>query len=229
MTTEPTTQPDVRATDTGATTAPKTHLVFAVVSTVLFWPVGLFAIIKSVATRRAVAANDLPAAAAASKTTKTLSIVATCIGVAVWVLSVLLIVLTLGLAGGSASADGPYKGPGVATYDLQAGDCFTAPTSSMTPGVPPIDCAQPHTGEVYNTAELKGSAYPGKAAIVEAAVENCMGSALADYVGADAADAYTEHYLAPSEEFWSAGKHTLVCFLTLADDAEMTSSAQAAK
>jgi hypothetical protein len=213
MTTEHTPQP----------TAPKTHLVFAIISTVLFWPVGLFAIITSVATRKAVAANDLPAAAAASTTTRTLSIVATCIGVAAWVLSVLLIVLTLGLAGG-ASAAGPYKGPGVASYDLQAGDCFTAPTSSMTPGVPPIDCTQPHTGEVYNTAELKGGAYPDTAAMVEAAVENCMGSALTDYVGADA-----EHYLAPSEEFWSAGKHTLVCFLTPADDAEMTSSVRAAK
>ena len=228
MTTEPTTQPDLRASDTGATSTPKTHLVFAIISTVLFWPVGLFAIIKSVATRRAVAANDLTAAATASRTTKTLSIVAACIGVAAWVLSVLLIVLTLGLAG-AASADGPYKGPGVATYDLQVGDCFTAPTSSMTPGVPPIDCTEPHTGEVYNTAELKGGSYPDKAAMVEAAVENCMGSALTDYVGDDAADAYSEHYLAPSEEFWSAGKHTLVCFLTPADDAELTSSVRAAK
>lgn len=218
MTTEPTTTP----------TTSKTHLVFAIISTVLFWPIGVVAIIKSVATRKAIAANDLPAAASASTTTKTLSIAATCIGVAAWALSVVLIVLTLGGAVG-ASADGPYRGPGVASYDLQAGDCFTAPTSSMTPGVPLIDCTQPHTGEVYNTAELKGGAYPSKAAIVEAAVENCVGPALTDYVGDDAADAYTEHYLAPSEEFWSAGKHTLVCFLTPADDAEMTSSVRAAK
>ncbi|WP_025158020.1 CD225/dispanin family protein [Leifsonia aquatica] len=228
MTTEPTAPQTRRSAEAAPARTPSTHLVFAIVSTVLFWPVGLFAILKSVATRKAIEAHDLPAAAAASRTAKTLSIVATCVGVAGWALSVLLVVLTLGLAGSTVAED-PYKGPGVATYDLQAGDCFTAPTSSMTPGVPPIDCAQPHTGEVYNTAELKGRDYPGKSAIVEAAVENCVGAPLTDYVGAEAAGTYTEHYLAPSEEFWSAGKRTLVCFLTPGDDSELTGSVRAAK
>lgn len=225
-------EPERVAAETAATApkAPSTHLVFAIISTVLFWPVGLFAILKSVAARKALAANDLPTAAAAGRSAKRLSLVATCIGAAAWVASVLVIVATVGLAGsGIANGSGPYDGPGVATYDLTEGACFTAPTNSMSPAVPAVDCTQPHTGEVYNTVEITGDSYPGKPAIVEAAVEACTGSALTSYVGSgDAESRYTAHYLAPSEDFWNAGKRSLVCFLSSADENELTGSVRAA-
>jgi hypothetical protein len=228
MTTTPlTTEPTRRCPQSAGTKTPSTHFAFAIVSTVLFWPVGAFAIVASRATTKAIAAGAAAAAVAASARAKLLAVIASAVGALVWVLAAVGLAITL--TGTAGIAEGPYKGPGVATYDLVAGTCFTAPTASMTPAVTPIDCAQPHTAEIYNTIELPAGAYPGKAKIVEAAAEACLGTALSDYVGDEKqAAAYSEHYLAPSEEFWSAGKRSLVCFLSPIDEGgELTGSVAA--
>ncbi|QIK63487.1 hypothetical protein G7068_09960 [Leucobacter viscericola] len=81
-----------------APAAPRPSLVFPIIATVLCWPVGLFAILKTVSARKAADALDTVTAAKNARTAKTLSIVATCLGALGWLLSIVLLVISVNLA-----------------------------------------------------------------------------------------------------------------------------------
>ncbi|MFC4223716.1 CD225/dispanin family protein [Lysinibacter cavernae] len=87
--------------------APKTSLVFPIIATVLFWPVGLFGILKTVSARKALAVADYATATQDARSAKTLSIIATCVGALGWLLSIILVIVTLGIATTLATPDEP--------------------------------------------------------------------------------------------------------------------------
>ncbi|QIM17623.1 hypothetical protein G7066_00880 [Leucobacter coleopterorum] len=81
-----------------APATPCPSLVFPIIATVLCWPIGLFAILKTVAARKAADSFDTAAATKNAGTAKTLSIVATCFGALGWVLSVMVLIISVNLA-----------------------------------------------------------------------------------------------------------------------------------
>lgn len=86
-----------------------TYLPFSIVATVLFWPVGLAAILKSVAARRALAAQDIPRATAAGKSARTLAIIGTGVGAVWWLvsISVMVIVAVVAINAAPRTVSGP--------------------------------------------------------------------------------------------------------------------------
>ncbi|MCX4964475.1 septum formation family protein [Streptomyces sp. NBC_00654] len=119
-------------------------------------------------------------------------------------------------AGRSGSA------PGFSVYDLEEGDCFTPGA-----GLPTVDgqsiadisaelipCGSAHRAEVYGTFRLQiDSAFPGAAAIGEAAREGCA-PLLADF----APDPLTlprvrTFFYFPQMDRWDSGDRTVLCWV----------------
>jgi uncharacterized membrane protein len=77
----------------GHATAPPNYLVWSIISIFLFWPVAIAAIIKSTSVDRLWAEGRPDLSYQASKTAKTLNIVALAIGVVVIVLVIVLMIV----------------------------------------------------------------------------------------------------------------------------------------
>jgi hypothetical protein len=76
----------------GHATPPPNYLVWSIVSIFLFWPVAIAAIIKSTSVDRLWAEGRADLSYQASKTAKTLNIVALIVGVVVIILAIVLII-----------------------------------------------------------------------------------------------------------------------------------------
>lgn len=71
---------------------PQDHLCFSIMVTICCcWPIGIFAILKSVATRDAINRGDREAANSNSQSAKKLAVIALCIGIAFTILSMGLV------------------------------------------------------------------------------------------------------------------------------------------
>lgn len=77
----------------------KNFLAFSIISTVLFWPVGLFAIIKSTQVKSNLTVGNYQGAVESSKSAKTLALIATIIGGISWLISIAIIVFSIVIAG----------------------------------------------------------------------------------------------------------------------------------
>lgn len=80
-------------------TDPPGHRTLGIIGTVLFFPVGIFALLRSAESSRACAAGDRERARAASTRARTLSTIAIAIGVPFWVLGLGLGFILIGLSG----------------------------------------------------------------------------------------------------------------------------------
>jgi hypothetical protein len=72
------------------------NLGWGIAGLILFWPVGLFALIKAIKVGSLSAAGDVAGAQAASDSAKKLGKIAVWVGIAVWVLSCVLYVVVIG-------------------------------------------------------------------------------------------------------------------------------------
>ncbi|AGW42374.1 hypothetical protein O159_24270 [Leifsonia xyli subsp. cynodontis DSM 46306] len=208
---------------------PATHLASSIVSTALFWPVGIAAILKSVAARRALAAQDLPAATAAGKSARTLAIVGTCIGSVLLLVSVVMTIAVTTASLHAAESEDAVSDASIDVEDLDVGDCLALPASGIASTVELLDCAGPHTAEVFHTFEMAGAAaFPGAEAVKQAASEACTGEAFAQYIGAETdASGYSINYFGPTSASWSMQNRGITCFLVSAEEGgELTGSAR---
>jgi hypothetical protein len=103
--------------------------------------------------------------------------------------------------------------------ELQVGQCFEQPDDDLEAqdrAVWVIDCADPHTHEVYDVVRyegpvLKGGAYAGTAAVQDWAEQACYGR-FEGFVGTP----WTRSSLEietwwPSEESWGRSDRTVIC------------------
>lgn len=113
---------------------------------------------------------------------------------------------------------------------LEVGQCvddFGSGTGSEVAEVPTVDCAQPHTYEVFATFDIEGDEYPGLDQVETLAGEGCY-QRFEDYVGlAYESSALDINYLYPLEDEWNeAGDREVVCFLFNLDGSPLTGSAE---
>ncbi len=88
-------------------------------------------------------------------------------------------------------------------YTLAVGACLDDIPSGFISPSNLVDCAQPHTYEVFGSFFLDDGAFPGDDAIESSAYEGCD-AAYPDYVGVtwdQSALAYS--FVSPSEETWA--------------------------
>ena len=79
-----------------------------------------------------------------------------------------------------------------------------------------VDCAEPHTAEVFATFTLAGAwdATPSSDELLRRADEICQGDVFEEYVGVDAAaSGYEPRPLYPTEAGWAAEDPKVVCLL----------------
>lgn len=113
---------------------------------------------------------------------------------------------TEGTSEGSESTD---------VFALGVGDCVTD-ESEMTgevTEVPIIDCAQPHSAEVYHSYMITDSELPDQAGIETIVQEQCL-PAFQSFVGLGYYDSVLEvNYLSPTSDSWDAGDRELLCLV----------------
>jgi len=103
-------------------------------------------------------------------------------------------------------------------FELAAGDCFDAPsTSGSLSEVPHRPCAMAHTAEVFGVVAYPGGqngTYPSDAEFEAFASTQC-GPAFDVYTGGGGGLAATVDvlYMSPSADGWAGGDRTLLCVL----------------
>jgi hypothetical protein len=130
---------------------------------------------------------------------------------------------------------GSITGAGnLSVFDLQVGDCFDAAFDpneyTEISEVRAVPCAEPHVYEMYSVAEYpQGEAPSGpEEDYTPWETENCLGT-FASYVGIDYdSSVYYISALVPTDESWSQGDNTLMCFLHNDEETAVTGSARGA-
>lgn len=125
--------------------------------------------------------------------------------------------LTLGI-GWFALAQIGWPGVADATSGLalEAGSCLRA-TADEPPALQPIDCSEPHDGEVTGivTHPDNGWAYPGDD-VTRVWFEQACRSTTTGYLGADhLATTLQARIVVPSENEWNDGIHHATCYVTV--------------
>jgi hypothetical protein len=118
---------------------------------------------------------------------------------------------TVASAEASASAT---AGDMVSVFDLETGDCFDSAAERTVEEVERIDCAAPHTYEVFAVVEHPGGAddlYPGDEAIASFAGVQCRAE-FETFIGLDYdSSELSIFYLHPSAETWATGDREVLC------------------
>lgn len=106
-----------------------------------------------------------------------------------------------------------HAGP-MAWNDLQAGDCFNFRDEGDTVDqVDAVLCADAHVYEVFWVGEAPDGEFPTTDEVATFAEDTCS-PAFADYVGHEIeTSVWYASYVAPGEDAWNAGEHTIVCHL----------------
>ncbi|MCX6466283.1 MAG: septum formation family protein [Pseudonocardiales bacterium] len=108
---------------------------------------------------------------------------------------------------------------GTSVLNLEVGQCISGQTAGEddVSSVPVVDCAEPHTGEIYSLPQVPDGEFPGEEALNQTAQELCAGPDFTTYVGVEYLQ--SEIYfstLVPSADTWDDGDREIVCIL-LAD------------
>ena len=95
------------------------------------------------------------------------------------------------------------EGGDLGAFRIQLGDCLQDMGSGTFESVPAVPCAEPHTYEVYGAFMLPSGAYPGLAAVNQAADEGCY-ERFAPFTGiAFEQSPYGFSSITPTSEGWA--------------------------
>lgn len=101
---------------------------------------------------------------------------------------------------------------GAPGYGLNPGDCFNENPTSLSQ-VDKVSCTTPHDGEAVALIPVTGTTFPGETVLEQQANTACPAPATS-YLGADADPSKLSlAFLAPNQLAWSAGNHTIACFV----------------
>lgn len=106
-------------------------------------------------------------------------------------------------------------------FSLRVGDCIIDDFGAgEVMQVPLVDCAEPHTAEVYHSEELPDGEYPGLETVKATAVEACLES-FERFAGISYDDSqqldFAWYY--PTEGSWSTGDREVLCLMMRMDPA----------
>jgi hypothetical protein len=121
----------------------------------------------------------------------------------------------------SQAAASDAAGEMVSAFDLEVGDCFDTPDPTLVEEVERIDCASPHTYEIYAAVLHPGGnndPYPGDEALATFAEDECI-AAFEPFVGLDydSSELFI-FYLQPTDETWRVGDREVLCSVYLEDE-----------
>lgn len=96
-----------------------------------------------------------------------------------------------------------------AAYSLQPGKCINGDPNDGSFTV--VSCSSSHEAEVYGRFSLTGRTYPGASAVRDRVVAGCS-NLLTAYVDPQLASiSFSQLYVYPDRQAWSAGERTVIC------------------
>ena len=127
------------------------------------------------------------------------------------------------------SGEATASGEAISAFDLEVGDCFTAPDADTVSDVALIDCAEPHEYETYhieNHPAGRGEDFIGDEAMTAFADDVCLG-AFEAFVGISWEDSTLSYfYLQPTAETWEeVGDREVLCAV-YSDKGDLTGSVE---
>ncbi|MHC0432348.1 DUF4190 domain-containing protein [Streptomyces sp. O3] len=150
-------------------------------------------------------------------------------GVTLSSIGTLLFALTLATGGFGSFMDEFRDAVKYSDTQLSTGDCLNTRDGRLegeTSGVQIVSCDTPHHAEVYGTATLTGSSYPGEDQALDFADARC-GALLRGYFGGgpDALPSGVDVYVyAPTAQSWRQGDRDVSCLLGRVDGSKATGS-----
>lgn len=129
---------------------------------------------------------------------------------------------TSAASGTSAAAEDPEQ---VHSLDLNVGDCLTDETSEGSiEEVGVVDCAQPHTGEIYHGFDVAEGPDGQIPDTIDADAENGCVDAFAGFVGVPWEQSVLGiSWMQPSPDTWEAGDREVLC-VVMEDGVDTTGS-----
>jgi Domain of unknown function (DUF4190)/Septum formation len=109
-----------------------------------------------------------------------------------------------------------------ASYNFQAGQCFERAPISQAGVSTPVDCAQPHYGEVFAVENAPWPTYPGQTAVEEFAKGKCPVDVIKALPPGMNHPDISVAFLFPQDKSWAQGDRTIKCFFHRHDDQPMT-------
>lgn len=149
-----------------------------------------------------------------------------------WWIPVLAVVLAIGyLSSARRSDDGSLESAGTVTIDdLRAGDCFNSGEESEISDVDGVPCTENHQYQVFAVGSHEAETYPESQQEMVAVFTSVCEAGFASFVGIPwASSELGGSMITPSEESWSGGDRTFVCFLYDPRDAALTVSMEGAR
>ena len=99
------------------------------------------------------------------------------------------------------------------TFALPVGSCLDDVASGFITSNNVLDCAEPHTYEVFSSFLVDDGAFPGDDALQTQATDRC-GAVFGDFVGIPYADSTLDYsYVAPTEDTWAQGDREILCLI----------------
>ncbi|MBN9211562.1 MAG: hypothetical protein BGO45_07185 [Microbacterium sp. 71-36] len=99
------------------------------------------------------------------------------------------------------------------SFALPVGSCLDDVASGFITSDNVLDCAQPHTYEVFQSFLLDDGVFPGDAVLQTEALDRC-GAQFDAFVGIAYADSTLDYsYVSPTEQTWAQGDRELLCLI----------------
>jgi hypothetical protein len=104
---------------------------------------------------------------------------------------------------------------GTSVLDLEVGQCISSSVDGeQVSNVPVVDCAEPHSGEIYALPQLPDGEFPGDEGVTTSAQTLCADPEFQNFVGVPVTEtALSVEFLLPSAETWADGDREIVCIV----------------
>jgi hypothetical protein len=160
----------------------------------------------------------------------------------VWVAAIVGLIVLGAVTGGSGGSNPPSGAPAssashspattqastpasVNVFSLPVGTCFDNPSGNLFSinSVTPISCIRAHNAQVFAQFNVKGTSFPGTAAMERRADNGCNARITGHLDQSKITSAMSLHFIFPRQLAWDSGQRRISC-LVVDSSRDLTSS-----
>jgi hypothetical protein len=158
----------------------------------------------------------------------------------VWVVAIVGLIVLGAVTGGSGGSNPPSGAPAssaspvttqastpasVNVFSLPVGTCFDNPSGNLfsISSVTPISCIRAHNAQVFAQFNVRGTSFPGAAAMERRADNGCNARITGHLDQSKITSAMSLHFIFPRQLAWDSGQRRISC-LVVDSSRDLTSS-----
>jgi hypothetical protein len=158
----------------------------------------------------------------------------------VWVVAIAGLIVLGAVTGGSGGSNPPSGAPAssaspattqastpasVSVFSLPVGTCFDNPSGNLFSinSVTPISCIRAHNAQVFAQFNVRGTSFPGTAAMERRADNGCNARITGHLDQSKITSAMSLHFIFPRQLAWDSGQRRISC-LVVDSSRDLTSS-----